>query len=84
MTAIVRETGRTKEAVDRWREHALVGVGAQARQDVGLSPSGRFLMVANQNSHTVAVFHRSEQSGLIEKVAAAQLGTPMAVSAISL
>jgi 6-phosphogluconolactonase (cycloisomerase 2 family) len=47
-----------------------------------LSPSASHLLVANQNSHTVAIFRRRAQAGTLEQAGAIDIGTPMAVGMV--
>lgn len=45
----------------------IISTGGKFPRHFALSPSGKFLLVANQDSNSVNVFHRSSQSGLLNK-----------------
>lgn len=58
---------------------ATAGLGPR---ELVFGPGGRFVVVANQHSHSLVVFAFDERSGQLEQVASAQVPTPACVAVI--
>jgi 6-phosphogluconolactonase len=53
------------------------GVEGSTPRNFTVSPSGRFVLVANQNSHSINVFRRDEKSGLLQFQSHTPLSRPV-------
>ena len=51
--------------------------GGSIPRHICLSPSGSHLLVANQQSGGVAIFHRDGETGSLVQTGAIEIGTPM-------
>jgi len=54
--------------------------GGVTPRDLKLSPSGRHLIVANQDSDRLTIFRRDAQSGALTHRNDTEVGTPMTVA----
>lgn len=54
--------------------------GGKTPRDARFSPPGRYLLVANQDNGTVAIFERDPESGALTNVSSISVPTPMCVT----
>jgi 6-phosphogluconolactonase len=49
-----------------------------------MSPSGRYLLVANQNNDSITIFRRDEKTGMLTHIDSIAIGTPMVIKAYAI
>jgi len=52
-------------------------------RNFALSPSGRFVLAANQNGDSIVTYRRDATTGMLQRIGKIDVGTPMCIKMIS-